>query len=323
MTIDTIDPLAQAAVTPALQRAVWAMCTAVPGLMPRAIDLAPALPDADAMVGVTMEGWSPTLNACKIQFAGRPDPNAQDLDHAVLGMLAPFVAEQARRAADAMASGIGMPVETSTPARPAVAHLHADATHLAMAIRAAVAKAMQGPAWSDDGCHDGDPMDDPSIVDEILRKAIATISLSHNGNARPYDGGPVISSSGCVAMQHVMGDGRTICCLGMGSESMPAGQNIILVGNDGSGNTRASIARSGLPDSALVILAGRAFDEVFEMPPFLAQTLGPRRMGTVTDRGDTIFITMEPLYASLADVSGRTPREAIDLLQAVIRTGRS
>lgn len=324
MTIETlIDPLARIAVTPAIQRSVWAMCTQVPGLVPDAIDIAPATDEAEEMIGVTLTGWSPTLNTCKIQFAGRRDPSAPTLGHAILDMLRPFIAAQAMRASDALDHGIGMPVETTTIARPAHSHLAADATHLAMAIRNEVTRVMQNTSWSDGREGGDDPMDDTTIVDEVVRTAISTVSLSHGGNSGPYDGGTVIASSGCVAMERTGPGGSTMRCVGMASQSMPTADDRILIGNAASGSTRATMPRAGLPDSAVALLTGRRFDDVFEMPPVLAQYLGPRTMGEVTERGEDLFITLTPLDAAFTDVVGKTPAQALLHLTRMIREARA
>ena len=315
-----VDPLARIGVTPALERAVWKACTSVPGLIPEAIDVNGGEGGSPVSIAFTLRGWSPSLHACTIQFAGTSGPAATGLEHAVLDLLAPFVEDQRRRADDAFAHGIGMPADVS-PASPASAHLHADATHLAMAIHAAVTTRMQGPDWSGDGDWDGDPMDDPTIVDGIIKDAASTVSLSHNGNARAYDGGPVIASSGCMAVQRTDADGRTVRCVGMGSQSLPAGSDRALVGITASGATRCTLPRDGIPDTIVAVLPGRLFAEAFEFPGFLRDHLGPRRMGDAEERNDSVFITLEPLDAAFADIAGRTPRAALAHLRALIAAG--
>jgi hypothetical protein len=293
----------------------------VPGLIPEGIDVTPETPTEPQRIAFTLRGWSPTLHACTIQFAGVRGPAATSLEHAALDLLAPMVAKQRKRAADALDHGIGLPAATSRSTR-IERHLHADATHLAMAIQEGVTKAMQGPEWSD-GDYDGDPMDNPEIVNDVLRRANDTVSLSHNGDARPYDGGPVIASSGCVGMQRLDEAGRTIRCVGMASQSLPAGGDRILVGNTASGSTRASIPRNGMPDTVLGVLAGHRFNEVFEMPPFLQRYLGPRIMQESDDRNGSVFVTMRPLDVSFADLADRTPRDALTHLLALVQERRS
>lgn len=315
-----IDPLLRLAVTPQLERAVWKMCTSVPGLIPEGIDVTPGSEAQPESIAYTLRGWSPTLHACTIQFAGVRGPAATSLEHAALDLLASMVAEQKLRADEALDHGIGMPVGTSRSTR-IDRHLHGDASHLAMAIQEGVTKALQGDQWSD-GDYDGDPMDNPQIVDDVLRRANDTVSLSHSGDARPYDGGSVIASSGCVGMQRTDKSGRTIRCVGMASCSMPVGDGRLLIGNSASGATRITIPRNGMPETVLGALSGHRFDEVFELPVFLKKYLAPRILGDSEDRNNTVHITLRPLDASFADLADSTPSAALARLLTLIREHR-
>ena len=304
-----------AALTPDLERRLWTACSSVPGVHLNEIDIKE---EGDGLQLVfELAGWSPVLHETVIRMSASCDAETEALTAAARGLLAPVLDEQRRRADDALLHGIGLPARTF-PLECIGAHLHADATHLAFAIHESVRKALQDPNWSTAHPFEGDPMDDPEIVTRILKDAAKTVSLSHNGDARPYDGGDVIYSSGCVARQRTDIDGSAIRSLGMSSTTLGITGGRLSIGSRADGSTEVRVPQRGLPDTAASALAGRRFSAAYDLPAPLHAHLGMRTIANAHVRNDDVILTLEPLDAPFARLTERTPRDALAFLADLV-----
>lgn len=310
MTAPAIDEgVRRAAVTPRLQRALWDLCTSVPGLVPVGVEIDGAAVEGMHETCVSLTGWSPTLHACEISLTKVLDPAAADFHDRIVALVAPLVNSQRARADRALELGIGMPADSGV-AEPVSHHLHADASHLAMSLAAHLKMA------SDDWNRDEDPLDDTGITGDMLQSIARSLSLAHRDAT--YDGGSAIHSSGCGAYARMSPEGTPICCVGVGATSVPLTSGRVSISTLKNGSTRVSIERAGIPDTLVAAMSGRRMQEVVGMPDSLSAILGTRTIVEAQEQNGSLYMSLAPLDAAFADIAGLAPGEAQRTLAAII-----
>lgn len=312
------DPLSHVFVSTALERRLWAMCSAVSGVVYRSLDVAAG--DGVRDIALGMEGWSPTLHACTIAATTKCDPELPGFDDAVTALCEDVLTRQRLREADALRLGIGLPAGTSV-VHPLGDHLHADASALAAAI---VEQGRTSGSCPDCGrdcyCGEvGEPTPDDMIVGEVLRSAAGSLRLAHGGD-RAYDGGRTIMSSGCCGYERRVHGGGVMRCVDLQGRrvgTIPGGEMRI---NTSKGSTTLSLPVEGFPETIIAALPGRTVGEVVAGEGDAWLSVAKRRITSVTTRGTSLNLGLAPVMAAFADLRDMTPGKALAHLRGIVDT---
>jgi len=306
--MDLIDPMTLVDVTPALQHAVWRRCTAVPGLAPLSIEVAPPTDAGQRTIAIDLKGWSPTLHECTMRIVGKVDPTSPTYVDDAIAIVEKLVVDQQARADRAMTLGIGMPADTNA-AWAVRSHLHADASHLALMLRLMTDMARQ------DGGSDGDPDDDALNVEWTLREAGNTIRIAHAAEKTygtgAYAGGNAISNDGMTAFSRESADGTTMACVGLTPRGVRTGDDrLTLQTMENGSNALLTIGRK-MPNTMVTAMNGRRLDEIFDMTPWERSVLGSRTVSEAQEAEDMLVLTLDPLDVAMREIEGMTPRNAM------------
>ena len=304
-------------VSAAVERAIWEVATAVPGLVPVSIQ------GTDTWIVAKLHGWSPSLHLCSIMVTmtlprGRSDPQE------TLEPLRAVAAVQAVRAADALAAGIGLPGSARGAHSPHL-HLHADASLLGLLVLDALPKspdADEDDAEKDDERTDERPVRPADPLAAVLKDAAGSLGLSHSGQRR-YDGGPIISDSACVASDHdgVRAIGLKSASFEPGRATAPgtSGRTKVLVTTTAERVTQVRISDlpARLPNTVVAALPGRRLGDAVTMHPLL----DPRVVATAHIQRDDLVVTLERLDAPLTTLVRPDAVDAIAELERIVATG--
>ena len=301
-------------VHPAIHQAAWSAIGAVPGCTLDTVAFANASSTPQShlrSMAVTLTGWSPSLHKVPMTWRIPMDlgPHRTRPAHDVH---AEFLVKQMRRlmdiqrsrAAAGLALGCATPLRADGGAPSPCAHLHADASVLALMIDRAQ---RQG--------------DTPG--DTIKGLIALPISSMHN-EVRDYDGGPglkgremgvrevdglrLVDPTWNVTEDRSMRSYSPADAYSTPAPPPPRRPNdppVVTVGG-----SIVMVSGSTLPETAIVAATGRTVGEVADIHPLLAS----RRIARA-DMGDDWFaLTMEPAPAPLGPLMNGGAFEALEAL---------